>query len=253
MNFLVVDFSQVNTILDLIFAIILFAIVLVFSVRKVNKIFACIFYPTVYAVIILGFIFQLNLLTYAGLAIFVIGSVISLFVNASEYRYFIQKDPNLRNKKKESSKDKQSVEDCYKIIAETVKTLSRTKTGALMTFEKTEEIDIKNGVKINAPVSQELLVTIFYPGTRLHDGAVVISGTEIIAASVFYTPTTRALAGKYGSRHRAAVGIAEVSDSVTVVVSEETGRISLAYKSRLEHTTADDFLNDFIDCMNAKD
>lgn len=253
MNFLIVDFGQTSTILDLIFAIILFAVVFVFSIRKVNKIFACIFYPLTYLIIILGYIFQLNLLTFSGLAVFVIGGVISLFVNASEYRYFIQKEPNLKNKKKESSKDKQSVEDCYKIVADTVKTLSRTKTGALMTFEKNEEIDIKNGVKINAPVSQELLVTIFYPGTRLHDGAVVISGTEIIAASVYYVPTTRALAGKYGSRHRAAVGISEISDAVTVVVSEETGRISIAYKSRLEHTTADEFLNDFIDCMNAKD
>lgn len=253
MNFFIVDFSQASTILDLIFAIVLFAVVFVLALRKINKIFASIFYPAIYIVIILGYIFQLNLLTYGGLAVFIIASVIALFVNASEYRYFIQKEPNLKNKKKDNSKDKQSIEDCYKIIAETVKTLSRTKTGALMTFEKNEEIDIKNGVKINAPVSQELLVTIFYPGTRLHDGAVVISGTEIVAASVFYTPTTRALAGKYGSRHRAAVGIAEVSDSVTVVVSEETGRISLAYKSRLEHTTADDFLNDFVDCMNAKD
>lgn len=252
MKFLIINFD-VNCILDIVFAVILYALVFVLALRKTKKLFALIFYPTTLLLTLLGFIFELKLLMYVSLCIFVIGTIISLFVNASEYRYFIQRDPNLKNKKKDSSKDKQSIDDCYKIIAETVKTLSRTKTGALMTFEKNEEIDIKNGVKINAPVSQELLVTIFYPGTRLHDGAVVISGTNIVAASVYYVPTTRALAGKYGSRHRAAVGISEISDAVTVVVSEETGRISIAYKSSLQHTTPDEFLNDFKDCMNAKD
>ena len=158
----------------------------------------------------------------------------------------------------ESKKEKiqqASTQDMYKMVAETVRSFSRTKTGALITFEKTTPLDnvIKNGTLVNAPVSPELLMTIFYPGTRLHDGAVVIRGNMILAASVYYTPTSRALTGKFGSRHRAAVGISEVSDSVTVVVSEETGRISLAYKAKIESTTYDNFLDDLIDLMNDKD
>ncbi|MCX5775869.1 MAG: DNA integrity scanning protein DisA nucleotide-binding domain protein [Firmicutes bacterium] len=120
-----------------------------------------------------------------------------------------------------------------------------------MTFERKMPLNdmIKNGVTINAPVTPELLMTIFYPGTRLHDGAVVIRDNIIIVASAFYTPTTKPLAGKYGSRHRAAIGISEVSDSVTVVVSEETGRISIAYGGELEPVFIDNFHRVFEEYM----
>ena len=122
-----------------------------------------------------------------------------------------------------------------------------------MTFEKSTNLDdvIKSGTPLNAPVSQELLETIFYEGTRLHDGAVVIRGNVIVAASVYYTPTTRAMTGKYGSRHRAAFGISEISDAVTVVVSEETGRVSIAYNGHLEAVGLDQFLREFSDLMNS--
>ena len=74
-----------------------------------------------------------------------------------------------------------------------------------------------------------------------------------MAASVYYTPTTRALTGKYGARHRAAFGISEVSDAVTIVVSEETGRISLTYKGTMESCSYDNFLNEFISMMNDRE
>ena len=132
---------------------------------------------------------------------------------------------------------------CQK-IAIAVDTLSKTKTGALITFEKGVKLSevVKSGTILHAPVTPELLVTIFYPGTRLHDGAVVIKRDEILAASVYYTPTTKPLTGKFGSRHRAAIGISELTDSVTVVVSEETGRISIAYGGELIPVNPDNFL-----------
>ena len=125
-----------------------------------------------------------------------------------------------------------------------VQSLSKNKIGAIITFEKDTKLDdfIKTGTILNAPVTPELLMTIFYPGTRLHDGAVVVRRENILAASVYYTPTSKPLTGKFGSRHRAAIGISEVSDSVTVVVSEETGRISLAVAGELIHVPADTFL-----------
>lgn len=132
---------------------------------------------------------------------------------------------------------------CQK-IAIAVETLSKTKTGALITFEKETKLSdiVKSGTILHSPVTPELLCTIFYPGTRLHDGAVVIRRDEILAASVYYTPTSRPLTGKFGSRHRAAIGISEVTDAVTVVVSEETGRISIAYKGDLISVQPDNFL-----------
>ena len=125
-----------------------------------------------------------------------------------------------------------------------VQNLSKNKIGAIITFEKDTKLDdfIKTGTILNAPVTPELLMTIFYPGTRLHDGAVVVRRENILAASVYYTPTSKPLTGKFGSRHRAAIGISEVSDSVTVVVSEETGRISIAVAGELIHVPADTFL-----------
>ena len=125
-----------------------------------------------------------------------------------------------------------------------VETLSKTKTGALITFEKGIKLNevVKSGTILHSPIIPELLTTIFYTGTRLHDGAVVIRRDEILAASVYYTPTTRPLTGKFGSRHRAAIGISEISDAVTVVVSEETGRISITYKGELIPVQQDNLL-----------
>lgn len=131
----------------------------------------------------------------------------------------------------------------YELIYDAVAFLSKNKTGALITLERTTKLDdyTKNGVMINAPISAELLTTIFYPGTRLHDGAVIVRGSFILAASVYYQPTTKPVLGKIGSRHRAAIGISETSDAVTIVVSEETGRISITYGGQLETVYLDSF------------
>lgn len=130
-------------------------------------------------------------------------------------------------------------------VQKTVIGLSDKKIGALITFERNTSLsDIcKNGVRVDAPFSQELIDTIFYPGTRLHDGAVIVKDGKIHTASVFFTPTTKPFAVKYGSRHRAALGISEISDAVTVVVSEETGLVSIAYEGSIEHVDAEVLAN----------
>lgn len=142
-------------------------------------------------------------------------------------------------------------DELYHEISVAVEHLSMTKTGALITFEGKRPLNdaIKNGVLIKAPVTSELLETIFYPGTRLHDGAVVIRDNMVLAASVYYTATTKPLNGRYGSRHRAAIGISDNSDSITVVVSEETGRISIAKNGELETVSLDNFSRVFREYM----
>lgn len=248
----IVNFQEPTTILNIVITFILAVCLITFFTSKANRKFTLIFFPIVFVLIFTSYILCLDLVLALSLIVLIAGLVIALFINASEFRPIITRETNLKTRKEKTQKASQ--EDMYKMIGEAVKSLSRTKTGALITFEKTQNLDelMKNGTILNAPVSFELLVTIFYPGTRLHDGAVVIRNNMIVAASVYYTPTTRALTGKYGSRHRAAVGISETSDAVTVVVSEETGRISLAYKSHLESTTYDSFLDDFKDLMNAR-
>lgn len=154
-------------------------------------------------------------------------------------------------KKKNVSLNADQRNNLYKMISDTVNTLSTNRIGAIMTFERDMNLDeyIKNGVKINAPVCPELLTTIFYEGTTLHDGACIIRNGIIEAASVYYTPTTKALNGKYGARHRASLGISEVTDSITVVVSEETGRVSFAINGELQAVGRDVFYQTFKELM----
>jgi diadenylate cyclase len=132
-------------------------------------------------------------------------------------------------------------------IASAAEALSRRQYGGL--FVLTREVGLRGvletGVRLQSEVSQELLVSIFFPRTPLHDGAVVISGTIIQAAKCILPLSNNPdIDGNLGTRHRAALGISEESDALVVVVSEETGQISLAEDGRLtpmrdaDHLTA---------------
>mgnify|MGYP000162310363 CR=1 FL=1 len=126
--------------------------------------------------------------------------------------------------------------DVIKELIESVKFLSKTHTGALIVFQN----DLSNtyfdvGTKLNADLSTELLLTIFHPNTPLHDGAVVVSGSKIISAGVLLPLTEDPkLSWKYGTRHRAAIGMTETSDAACLVVSEETGDVSIALDGTLK-------------------
>ena len=122
--------------------------------------------------------------------------------------------------------------DTAKELIETIKYLSKSKTGGLIVLQKdvTSLVQSDVGVKINADVSQELLLTIFFPKTPLHDGAVVIRDNKIVSAGVLLPLTEDPkLSWRYGTRHRAAIGVSEVyPDCACIVVSEETGDVSIA-------------------------
>ncbi|HKP72586.1 MAG TPA: diadenylate cyclase, partial [Pyrinomonadaceae bacterium] len=120
-------------------------------------------------------------------------------------------------------------EGVYDEIVLAATTLASTKTGALIVIER--GVGLKNvtdgGVKMDAELSYDLLVTIFNPATPLHDGAVVVRRHRVAAAACFLPPTLNPRHSKdLGTRHRAAIGITEDTDAVAVVVSEETGLIS---------------------------
>lgn len=116
-------------------------------------------------------------------------------------------------------------------VIEAVKHLKKTHTGALIVLENSPitESYIEVGTPLNSDVSVELILTIFHPNTPLHDGAIVINGTKVIAAGVLLPLTEDPkLSWQYGTRHRAAIGMSEVSNALCIVVSEETGDISMA-------------------------
>ncbi len=133
-------------------------------------------------------------------------------------------------------KDDNKSIDVIKEIIEAVKYLSKSHTGALIVFQN----DLSNtyhdvGTILNADVSTELLLTIFHVNTPLHDGAVVISGSKIISAGVLLPLTDDPkLSWKYGTRHRAAIGMTESSNAACLVVSEETGDVSVTLDGTLK-------------------
>ena len=135
-----------------------------------------------------------------------------------------------------NQKTKDEKIDVIKELIEAVKFLSKTHTGALIVFQS----DLSNtyydvGTKLNADLSTELLLTIFHPNTPLHDGAVVINDSKIISAGVLLPLTEDPkLSWKYGTRHRAAIGMTETSDAACLVVSEETGDVSIALDGTLK-------------------
>jgi diadenylate cyclase len=114
--------------------------------------------------------------------------------------------------------------------------MGKVKTGALIVIEDEIVLDeyIRTGIDVDALVSSQLLINIFEKNTPLHDGAIILRGDRVVSATC-YLPLSDSLSlsKELGTRHRAAIGVSEVSDSLTIVVSEETGRVSVAYRGEI--------------------
>lgn len=117
-------------------------------------------------------------------------------------------------------------------IVRAVNEMSEVRTGALIVIEQNILLTeyINTGINLDADISSQLLINIFEHNTPLHDGAVIIRGDRIVSATCYLPLSDNArISKKYGTRHRAGLGISEVSDAYTIIVSEETGRVSVAY------------------------
>lgn len=234
-------YSNPYFLIDLILTsvfVITFSILLAWRLR--NKVIAAI-YLSIDALFIIAAALNLHYLALFLMLLEIGSTIIFLFVNAGVIRKYI----TLPLKKHSNSMAEKGVdkEKLIENICSAVDWLSKTKTGALITFERSTPLDdfMKSGTIINCPVTPEIIETIFYEGTRLHDGACIIRGGVIVAAAVYYTPSTKAVVGKFGARHRAALGISEVSDSITIVVSEETGRIAITHGGIMDNVKSDEF------------
>jgi diadenylate cyclase len=190
-----------------------------------------------------------------------------LVINQHEIKNLLN-DPTLKNKiinvfkskkKKEAEKlalvNDDSLDRVLDEVYKAVIYCSRAKYGALITFERKEDILdphkkdavwTQTGIKLNSEVTAELLETIFYKptnkGNPLHDGAAVIRGDKVINAAVYFVTTKRNVRGTIGARHQAAIGISENSDSITVVVSEQSGAIEIAIRGKLIQVDSTNFL-----------
>ena len=142
-------------------------------------------------------------------------------VGTNKFTTWFGMDKNIATKTKE---------DIYKVVI-AAEELAKTKTGALIVIERDIKIKdiVETGIRVNAEVSPQLLVNLFVPKTPLHDGAVILSENKIMAAAcILPLASDKDIARELGTRHRAALGISKESDAIAVVVSEESGKISIA-------------------------
>ncbi|MBR6033253.1 MAG: diadenylate cyclase CdaA [Clostridia bacterium] len=181
----------------------------------------------------LSAVFELKILNYILTSIMTYGVLILIVIFQPELRRGLEQlGSNKISKFFGLDKDieTKTKENIYKIAIAATE-MAKTKTGALIVLER--EIKIKDiidtGILIDAEISPQLLVNIFVPNTPLHDGAVIISENKITAAACMLPlASDKDIAKELGTRHRAAIGISKESDAIAIVVSEETGKISVA-------------------------
>ena len=238
--------SIANTILDIYLVFVLVMFVAWFALRS-KHIFSVLL-PTVLVLLFWFLSEQFNLKVSSGIYKYIclVLPIIYVIVLAPDIHNWIdtawKKDQGLKYVKG-SDTNKHA-------IADAVMFLSSRKIGALITIEKHKLLDqyAERAIIMNADISKELLINIFSPLTPLHDGAVIIKGNKIRCAGAYYVLSTRETLDKtVGSRHRAALGIAEVTDSITIVVSEETGKISITYSGIIITISDRDKLLEYID------
>ena len=168
--------------------------------------------------------------------LYVILTLLILVVLGAFIRYLVM----LINRINVSKRNRSNLGESTRIrlihqIREALEYLSKNKIGAIITIEQKENLDMlrTDGVIIDANISSSLIISIFNKYCPLHDGAIIIRGSKIYYAATYYKITKKSIDNHYGARHRAALGISDISDSITLVVSEETGGISIAKKGVL--------------------
>lgn len=242
LKFLHLTFSWVNIVEVAIIAAFLFFIYQKFikgtqSEKLVKGIFILLFAWLFSEILIKFNLFILGVFLRTMVSVIMFGAVIIFQPEIRKFLGYLGQS-NIFHKHfgKKNNKETQKV-NVIKELIETVKYLSKTRTGALMVLEREEDVNSYSdvGTQLDALLSTELLLTIFHPNTPLHDGAVVIEGDTIKSAGVLLPLTEDPkLSWKYGTRHRAALGMSEVSDSACLVVSEETGDVSIALDGALK-------------------
>ena len=215
----------IRIIVDVLIVIAIVSLFLFLVRKKINVWKLLIIIASGVTLFVLAVLFKLNISINVIRYVFLAIIVLTVLIYAQEIRQvFEKKDPHAF---KYTEEDK---EDIISIICDTVTELSKAHTGALISIEKTMPIvEAKYGKKVDAIISKELLLTIFFKGTPLHDGAVVIRNNRILCAGAYYKLTdNHNIPSELGTRHRAAIGVSENYDAYTIVVSEETGSIRVA-------------------------
>lgn len=199
--------------------------------------------------VLIAAFFQMNTILWLAKNTFDIGLLAVVVIFQPELRHALE---NIGGKKIFGNLftigKTENVKFSDKTIEEIIKAsyaMGKVKTGALIVVEDSIKLDeyVRTGIDVDGFLTSQLLINIFEKNTPLHDGAVIVRGDRVVSATC-YLPLSDSLnlSKDLGTRHRAAVGISEVSDSLTIVVSEETGKVSIAMKGRIYHDVDADFL-----------
>ncbi len=186
------------------------------------------------AVVVLWFAtttLKLEVLSHLLRTFFGFSAVVLLIIFQPEVRRLLAKVGN--HQFFSTTQERQNIE----VIVETVERLADVRIGALIAMQRSINLDeaVESGVRVDATATPEMLETIFFPNNAIHDGGVLIDGGRILKAACIFPLTQRQdLQKSVGTRHRAALGLSEETDAVVIVVSEETGSISYAYKGELK-------------------
>ena len=236
-NLLTNPLSLITLILDLFIVIYLFTKFIIYA--KKSRVWQLIKGIILFLIIVLlSEILQLKILNYILTVFMPYGVILIIVIFQPELRRMLEQlGTNKFTKLFGLDKDiaTKTKEDIYKVVIAATE-LSKIKTGALIVLERDININdiAETGVKIDAEVSPQLLVNLFTPKTPLHDGAIIISNNKIEAAACILPLANDAdIAKELGTRHRAGLGISKETDAIAVIVSEETGKISIAKDGNL--------------------
>ncbi|MBR7183988.1 MAG: diadenylate cyclase CdaA [Clostridia bacterium] len=191
-------------------------------------------------ILIISSALEMHALNFILQNFYQVGIIALLIIFQPEMRAALEKvgaTPMTSLKNIGEQKDTEQIIEAIEAITEAACDLAREKTGALIVIERSTKLGeyIKSGVVINAQVNAFLLRNIFFNKAPLHDGAVIIRDYRVYAAGCFLPLSTQTdIVKDLGTRHRAAIGMSEISDAPVIVVSEETGTISLAYEGALK-------------------
>lgn len=193
-------------------------------------------------ILILSSVLKMHAIQFIFQNFYQIGLIAIVIVFQPELRAGLEKMGNtpfsgLKNLTSDNTSEIANISADIDVLCEAVCDMARTKTGALIAIERSTKLGdyIRSGVLVNAQMSSFLLRNIFFNKAPLHDGAVIIRGHRVFAAGCFLPLSTQDdIVQDLGTRHRAAIGLSEASDAVVIVVSEETGTISVAIDGSLK-------------------
>ena len=244
-----ISFSPIDFIEILIIAFLFYHILLWIKSTKAWNLFKGIIVILLF--VLVSAIFQMNTILWLAERTLNVGLIALVIIFQPELRKALENlgEKNFFGKVFNFSKS----DECKfsdRTIEELIKAcyaMGKVRTGALIVIEDEILLNeyIRTGIDIDAILSSQLLINIFEKNTPLHDGAVIVRGDRVVSATC-YLPLSDSLSlsKNLGTRHRAAIGVSEVSDSLTIVVSEETGKVSIASRGQIYHGIDADFLRE---------